>query len=126
MSTNDDVTIEIGSFTARTSSDGRAVRLVMTGEADAAALAHFDDLFHRVHRKALDLGAKEVVVDIKTLMFMNASCIAKVVTWVNRVRDTEAASRYGIRFLSNQEFLWQHRSLHALRCFAVDLLTIDA
>jgi hypothetical protein len=42
------------------------------------------------------------------------------------VRDLDPSKQYAMRFLSKPELLWQKRSLHALRCFAVDLISIEA
>jgi len=36
------------------------------------------------------------------------------------------SGQYRIRFLSNPSILWQRRSLHALSCFAAELITIEA
>ena len=36
----------------------------------------------------------------------------------------EQPRRYKVRFLSNPNFHWQKRSLHSLRCFAVELVSI--
>jgi hypothetical protein len=47
------------------------------------------------------------------------------VSWIGEVSDL-TAGQYRIRFLSNPSILWQRRSLHALSCFAAELVTIEA
>ncbi len=56
---------------------------------------------------------------------MNSSCFKSFVTWIGEVQDLQPDKQYRIHFRSNPEMLWQRRSLHALRCFAVDLITIE-
>jgi hypothetical protein len=45
--------------------------------------------------------------------------------WIARVQELPADKIYHIRFLSTQGILWQRRSLHALHCFAPDLIHVE-
>ena len=56
---------------------------------------------------------------------MNSSCFKSFVTWISDVSELEPDKQYKIRLLSKPEMHWQRRSLHALRCFAVDLISIE-
>jgi hypothetical protein len=45
--------------------------------------------------------------------------------WINKIVPMPADQRYQVRFISSRARRWQAASLHALRCFAVDLVQID-
>src|SRR5262249_33805309 len=96
-----------------------------SGNADMRSRDALDELLVKLHQEARKGSVTEVVIDFHELEFMNSSCFKSFVTWIGRVQDLPEAERYRIRFLSKPELLWQRRSLHALRCFAVDLITIE-
>ncbi len=121
-----DLTIGIGTFTATPTVEGSAIRIVFKGEGDIAALAALEKLVKALHAEALSTKATEVSLDVRDVSFMNSSCFTKLIGWVTRVRELATESRYKIRIKSNQQVLWQRRSLHALQCFAVDLITIES
>ncbi len=112
-------------FSASASHAGGALALRLAGNADMSAKESLDALLPRVHAEAQRLGAAEVAVDFRDLEFMNSSCFKSFVTWISEVQELEPAKQYRIRFLSKPEMHWQRRSLHALRCFAVDLITVE-
>lgn len=101
------------------------VRLLLRGSADMRAREALDSLLVRVHEDTQRLHAASVVVDLTSLEFMNSSCIKAFVRWLSSVQDLGPGAQYKIRFLSRPELLWQRRSLHALRCFAADLVTVE-
>jgi hypothetical protein len=72
----------------------------------------------------MELGIPEVQIDLRELEFMNSSCFKSFVSWISEVSEL-TSGHYRIRFLSNPSILWQHRSLHALSCFAAELVTIE-
>jgi len=106
--------------------EGDAVRVRFTGTADMRVSDALDRVLKAVHAEAQGRGAARVDIDFRELEFMNSSCLKSFVTWISLVRELAAEKRYAIRFLSKPETLWQRRSLHALRCFAVDLISIEA
>lgn len=105
--------------------EGDAVRVLFRGTADMRVSDALDHVLGAVHAEAQRCGAARVDIDFRDLEFMNSSCFKSFVTWISQVRELEGEKRYAIRFLSRAETLWQRRSLHALRCFAVDLITIE-
>jgi hypothetical protein len=113
------------SFAASTSFDGRALMVRLSGNADLAARSALETLLPRVHSEALRVGALEVVIDFTALEFMNSSCFRHFVSWLSDVQDLPSERQYRIRLLSSPAMLWQRRSLHALRCFAHDLVSIE-
>lgn len=97
----------------------------LCGTADLRVTDSVEAILNRVHQKALELAIAEVQVDLRELEFMNSSCFKSFVSWISEVSDL-TAGQYRIRFLSNPSILWQRRSLHALSCFAAELVTIEA
>jgi hypothetical protein len=95
------------------------------GTADLRVTDSVEAILTRVHQKALELSITEVRMDLRELEFMNSSCFKSFVSWISEVSDL-TTGQYRIRFLSNPSILWQRRSLHALSCFAAELVTIEA
>jgi hypothetical protein len=67
----------------------------------------------------------EVVVDFRTLDFMNSSCFKAFLDWIARIQELPYDQVYKIRFLSTESILWQRRSLRALQCFAPKLIELE-
>ena len=97
----------------------------LSGTADLRVTDSVEAILSRVHQSALELGIAEVRMDLRELEFMNSSCFKSFVSWISEVSDLPSG-QYRIRFLSNPSILWQRRSLHALSCFAAELITIEA
>lgn len=104
---------------------GDAVTVRMAGTADMRVSEALDRVMARVHEEAQRRGAARVRVDLRELEFMNSSCLKSFVTWITQARDLPGEKRYAIHFVSKPQILWQRRSLNALRCFAVDLITVE-
>jgi hypothetical protein len=112
-------------FTATVTHSGDDLTLEMTGNADVVAKQHLAPLLLGLHEQAKRLGVSRVQVDIRKLAFMNSSCLKDLIGWLDRAR-MEGADSYRIVFLSSANQHWQKRSLHALSCFARDLVTVEA
>lgn len=125
MSALGDLSVSLRDFAANADAEGQTLVLTLSGNADMAAKDSLDALLPRLHGEALRLGAAEVRVDFQKLEFMNSSCFKSFVSWISDVVDLDPSKQYKIRLASNPEMHWQRRSLHALRCFAVDLITIE-
>lgn len=97
----------------------------LSGTADLRVTDSVEAILTRVHQKAIELNIPEVQMDLRELEFMNSSCFKSFVSWISEVSDL-TTGQYRIRFLSNPSILWQRRSLHALSCFAAELVTIEA
>ena len=97
----------------------------LSGTADLRVTDSVEAILARVHQSAMELGIAEVRMDLRELEFMNSSCFKSFVSWISEVSDLPSG-QYRIRFLSNPSILWQRRSLHALSCFAAELVTIEA
>jgi hypothetical protein len=114
------------SFAATSAFDGRAITLRLAGNADLGVQDQLETLLPRLHSEALRVAAPEVVIDFTRLEFMNSSCFRNFVTWLSDVKDLPPERQYRIRLVANDTILWQRRSLHALRCFADELVTIES
>jgi hypothetical protein len=110
---------------ARLTQEDGALVAKLSGTADLRVTDSVEAILNRVHQKALELSIPEVRMDLRDLEFMNSSCFKSFVSWISDVSDL-TVGQYRIRFLSNPSILWQRRSLHALSCFAAELVTIEA
>jgi anti-anti-sigma factor len=95
------------------------------GTADIEAKPELDHYVQKLHAEAIRLEVTKVAVDLRELEFMNSSSFKVFVTWLALVQELPAERQYRIHFLSNPSMHWQRRSLAALSCFAVDLVTIE-
>src|SRR5512139_395578 len=95
------------------------------GTADVEAKPDLDHYVAALHEEACRLAVSKVVVDFRELEFMNSSSFKVFVTWLSQVQEVPTDKQYRIHFLSNPSMHWQRRSLAALSCFAVDLVTIE-
>lgn len=119
------VNVKGDDFAAAANHDGGSIQAWLKGNADYAALDALDMLLERVHAEAKRGGVKEAVVDLRQLEFMNSSCFKSFVTWITNIQDMATSEQYKVRFVSNPSMHWQKRSLHSLRCFAVDLISVS-
>jgi len=110
---------------ARLTLEEGALVAKLSGTADLRVTDSVEAILTRVHQQALELSISEVRMDLRELEFMNSSCFKSFVSWISEVSDL-TSGQYRIRFLSNPSILWQRRSLHALSCFAAELVTIEA
>jgi hypothetical protein len=118
--------ISSSTFSAASSFENEALSVRFTGNADLAAKNALELLLPRVHSEALRVRTPEVVIDFTGLEFMNSSCFRSFVSWLSDVQDLPTHQQYRIRLISNSAMLWQRRSLHALKCFADDLIRIES
>jgi anti-anti-sigma factor len=95
------------------------------GTADVEAKPALDHYVEALHDEARRVAASKVVIDFRELEFMNSSSFKVFVTWLAQVQELPAENQYRIHFLSNPSMHWQRRSLAALSCFAVNLVTIE-
>jgi hypothetical protein len=109
---------------ADASLEADALTLKLSGTADLRAKDSLDRVLAEVHRHALLASTRRVDVDLRELEFMNSSCFKAFVTWIGKLQDLPAERRYRIRLHSDPALLWQRRSLHALACFATELIEV--
>jgi hypothetical protein len=100
--------------------------VILAGNADLNVKADLDRFVAAVHSEAQRSRAKEVLVDLKELEFMNSSCLKSFVWWITRVQELATPYQYKITFVSSPSMYWQRRSLSALAGLASDLVSISA
>jgi len=122
---NDMPAVASDAFNATAQRKDQSLVLTLTGTADLRSQPSLEKFLFRINEVALGDSASEVVVDLRRLEFMNSSCFKAFVSWIGQLQEIEHARQYRIRFLSDARLLWQRRSLHALSCFAVDLITVE-
>jgi hypothetical protein len=112
-------------FAAAASHQGTRIALQLSGTADNAAMDPLDTVLTRVHAEARRLEVADAVIDLRGLEFMSSSCFKSFVTWIADIQELPPPAQYKLKFLSDPARHWQKRSLHALRCFAVELITVE-
>jgi anti-anti-sigma regulatory factor len=125
MTSTDVHAFESGELRAKAAIEEGRLRVTLAGCADSRVMTQMKDLVSKVHEEMVRTKTGEVVVDFRELEFMNSSCFKAFVTWISRVQELEPAAQYHIRLVSDRTKQWQHRSLAALRYFAVDLVQVD-
>ena len=118
------VSVKGDDFSAAATLEGTEIQAWLKGNADHAALDALDTLLDRVHAEGKRGTVKEVTVDLRQLEFMNSSCFKSFVSWITTIQDLDEPAQYKVKFLSNPQMHWQKRSLHSLRCFAVELISV--
>jgi hypothetical protein len=106
----------------QSSAESTSIAVKMSGNADMDGIPVLEAFLLTLHRDAVATSTHHVDVDIRELYFMNSSCLKALVTWITKVQALPAAARYEIHFASNPSLSWQHRSLTALRCVALELV----
>jgi len=118
------VTVNGDDFAGAAHHEGATITAWLKGNADYAALDAVEMLLTRAHAEATRLGANEMVIDLRQLEFMNSSCFKCFLSWITDIQELATDQQYRVKFLSNPKLHWQKRSLHSLRCFAVELITV--
>ena len=115
--------VEHGDFRLEANRESSRILATLTGTADQSVTDDLDKALQSIHETAKS-GVTEAVVDLRKLEFMNSSCLKALLTWINDIQELEPAHRYQVRFISDANIHWQKRSLHSVRCFASELITI--
>lgn len=111
-------------FAGVATQEGTTITASLKGNADYAAIDAVEKLLDKTHTEATRTSATEVVIDMRQLEFMNSSCFKCFVSWITEIQELPEAQQYKVKFQSNSQLHWQKRSLHSLRCFAVELITV--
>jgi hypothetical protein len=117
--------IETEDLKSETDLTAAAITTRLIGSAENESKPALDVYLKALHQAATAGAAREVVVDLRLLEFMNSSCIKAFVSWIGVVQDAPKENQYCLRFLSDSKKDWQSRSLKALACFAADLITVE-
>jgi hypothetical protein len=113
-------------FSASAELDRGRLVTTLAGNADLDTKAPLAEFLSQLHEEACARSVSEVVVDLRSVEFMNSNCLKTFVTWIFVAKDLPVQDRYQIVLRSNPNILWQRRSVEALSCVARDLVRIDA
>jgi hypothetical protein len=116
--------VEGRDFSATAASEERSVSARLTGTADLTVRQALEDFMAKLHETALASKVAEVVMDFRSLKFMNSSCLKLFVNWICTVQKLPQERRYHVVLVSSRELQWQRRSLRALWCLAEELVTL--
>jgi hypothetical protein len=120
------IAVKCDDFHGDASQQGGVMTVRVVGTADYAAVDALEQLLDDVHDECLRSNVKQTTVDLRQLEFMNSSCFKCLVSWITILQELAPSSQYRLTFLSNPEMHWQKRSLHSLRCFAEDLISVSS
>jgi hypothetical protein len=120
------VTVNGADFAGAAEHTDTTITATLRGTADYAAIDAVEMLLTRIHSAAHRLGVKQAIIDLTQLEFMNSSCFKSFVSWITDIQELDPGRRYTVTFVSNPKLHWQKRSLHSLRCFAVDLVSVSS
>jgi len=120
------LSIKVQDFSATAELDHGKLLTTLVGNADQGVREALDDFLCKVHDEASSHSVHEVVVDLRSVEFMNSGCLKAFVTWIFVARELPSGARYKIVLLSHPDILWQRRSVQALSCVATDLVKIQA
>ena len=118
--------LQTDGFSSDVALEEDVVVVSLTGCADLKVWRGLGEMLTALHGEVRRLDKKRVIVDVRELEFMNSSCFKSIVSWLTSIMELEPEQQYKVHFRSNPERLWQRRSLHALRSFALMLVTIES
>jgi anti-anti-sigma factor len=117
--------IELDALRSTVRRDDDVVTVELVGNADLRAKKDLGAMLTSLHEEMTQSGASHVVIDVRQLEFMNSSCFKAFVSWLTDIMELPKEEQYRVKFLSNPDTLWQRRSLHALRSYALMIVSID-
>jgi hypothetical protein len=103
-----------------TQTDGR-IGIRMIGVADLNVRDMLETFLQEVHATAMAARLDRVDVDMRALEFINSSCLASLVHWIE-LRDNVTGPRYAICFIADKASSWQQRSLRILQGLSCELV----
>lgn len=100
---------------------GETAVLRLVGSADTAAVEPLGQLLSSFHGELTTAKTPELVLDVRSLDHMSASCLKPLLGWL---QSPPSETRYRIRIRINPVLPWQ-QNLRALSCFDTSLITIE-
>lgn len=122
----EDLCFDEAGLLVETARDGDQLDSRVAGVAELSVRERLAGYLHELHARAATDGVKQVVMDLGQLEFMNAACFRAFVSWIQEVQELPHTRQYLICFRSNRDLPWQRRSINALKCFATDLISVEA
>lgn len=118
--------LKVGSLTVEVVDAGDSVAVVLRGDADAREAGPELDayLVRAVHPAALQVGLRELRLDVTGLEFLNSAGIKALVNWLLAVKQQPPAQRYVIVLDYDEGITWQGKGLKPLACVAPSFLRL--
>lgn len=111
------------SFGIHPEMQGELLRITLTGTGDMAAAEPLGAYFKALQEEVGRLSLSTVEFDVRTLYFLNSSCLKAFITFICNVGIH--GLRCKIRFLTDARLGWQRRSLSALQRMSPSVVSID-
>ncbi len=109
-----------------TAAAGADLLLTLKGSAENDAREQLPSLLDKLDQTAMAKHSKQVEVDFRQVDFMNSSCFKEFVAWLSRIKTRNDAAQYQVLLHSSIQIRWQRASMHALSCFASDVVAVKA
>ncbi len=113
-------------FAAEASVSDGVLTAKVSGNADLNVRLALERFLAAIHEEARRQHLQNVSLDVRSLAFMNSSCLKSLVVWVTQIQDLPPAERYHITVVSSPTLYWQKRSLFAISSLASDIVTIES
>ena len=113
-------------FSIELKTSGGSMTLRLSGEADRGAVPRLQDYVERLHAQLQRLRAREVLVDLRDLAFMNSSCFRVLIHWVVEITKLKPDARYRLILRHDPDVLWQRQSYLSLQGFAPDVVSLQS
>lgn len=117
--------VAVPGFSVTASVADRHLQVSMNGSAENLAQSVIAVLLPKLHDIARSRCLESVVVDMRTVDFMNSGCIKEFVTWLLKIEDLERAHQYRVKLVENPRHHWQQRTFQVLKSFAMDIVEIE-
>jgi hypothetical protein len=118
-------TFELNEFEATATWDGPLVQIVLKGTADLTTRGALRTFLLEVSEATRDVPPSEAVLDVRSVRFMNSSCISAILGWTNAVATDERRVHYPIRILWDPDVGWERRTLTAIAAVGSGLIRLD-
>jgi anti-anti-sigma regulatory factor len=96
----------------------------LRGTADARAVDAMTSFLAALHAEARQVGAREVLIDLRKLEFMSSSCFKSMISWLANLESEP--NPYLVCLRPDPTKHWQARSLEAIKALAGGLVRIEA
>jgi hypothetical protein len=118
--------IDTPELITRTAVEGSSARVTMSGSAESSAKVVVADFLQCLHESVTLARITEVVLDVRALSFMTASCFKAFVGWIERLESLAVEARYRIRFVYDEQTTWQSKTLGALATLGAGIVCLEA
>jgi hypothetical protein len=118
------LTLQLSKLTLEASVTPAGINVTVTGGADMDTTENLRQFLSELHRSAIRLRTTEVVIDVRSLGFINSSCLTEVARWLTHLPHTAEAERYHVKLSIDTSQPWQRRSFGPLRYVAPGLVTV--